>query len=55
MNYFLAPHIYKLCHHVCPVARTYGKSKGSQDVDDFDAQVKVVEVLLKDGCRRKMR
>lgn len=29
------------------VARTNGKSKSSHDVDDLNAQVKVVQVLLK--------
>lgn len=34
----------------CVALNTDGKCKCSQDVNDPDAQVKVVEVLLKNGC-----
>lgn len=34
----------------CVAVGTDGKCKCPQDVNDLDAQVKVVEVLLKNGC-----
>lgn len=37
------------------VANTDGESQRSQDVDDLDAQVKVVKVLLKNSWRGKKR
>lgn len=47
------PHLFYVLFYYCTVVHTYGKAKRSQDVDDLNAQVKVVEVLLKDGWRKK--
>lgn len=36
-------------YYITAVSHTYGKSECSQDVDNLNAQVKIVKVLLKDG------
>lgn len=51
-SYLLAAHIYFVLLYYCTVVHTDGKSKRSQDVDDLNAQIKVVEVLLKDSWKR---
>ena len=50
-NYWLLTSIFVLLFY-SKMIHTYGKSKRSQDVDDLNAQVKVVEVLLKDSWKR---
>lgn len=43
-------HLFVLFYSIT-VVQTYGKCKRSHDVDDLNAQVKVVEVLLEDSWR----